>query len=181
MTIKLDPTSPLSNLRERDRGIAKTILGKIRPPDLTISPDGTPYLYRWHIIPRNQETNVYLHLQVTSDPERPLHDHPWDNQSVILAGGYKEIVQWEPPWQHPHEFQRWTGDVISRKAEEAHRLILPTAIPYTLTLFTTGPVRRDWGFWINNHKGRADWYSHKDCIIETKDGRALWRTPASAL
>jgi hypothetical protein len=123
--------------------------GNIYQPDLTIAPDGEPYLYRWHLLPCNKDRgNLYFHLQVASDPERPLHDHPWDNTSVILAGGYDEI--WD---EHPatstyaviRELRK--GDVVHRKAEEAHRLVLPKGIDYTMTLFFTGPKVKEWGFW----------------------------------
>jgi hypothetical protein len=134
---------------------ARSILGgHWRTPDLTIAPDGKPYLYRWHVIPRNDQANVYFHIQVDSDPERPLHDHPWANTSVILSGGYDEI--WNPtPWLAEPD-RMWksmmrrsrVGDVIHRTANEAHRLILPPEFKYTMTLFTTGPKVRPWGFWF---------------------------------
>lgn len=165
-------------LAEKDQRTAAAILGgELHAPDLEIAPDGTPYLYRWHVIPRNREANVYLHVQVASDPERPLHDHPWDNQSVILAGGYIEIVQKTPPLGRETRTTRYLGDTVHREAEEAHRLILPFSVPYTMTLFTTGPTRRTWGFWIANHRGYPTWYPHTDCIRETEDGRSLFIHP----
>ncbi len=119
----------------------------LRP--LILAPDGQPYLFRWHLVPHNNRANVYLHIQVASDPERPLHDHPWDNQSVILSGGYDEMFDLTPGHPHSRTLTRSLrkGDVVTRKAEEAHRLILPPGIPYTMTLFSTGPKRRAWGFW----------------------------------
>lgn len=149
-------TDYLDRLTAADCMLANGILkhrGGLRfcKPDLTIAPDGTPYLYRWHIIPRNEKANVYLHIQVASDPERPLHDHPWENTSVILSGGYDEV--WDPtPWDRLNDNRDVrklrAGDVVHRKATEAHRLILPPEIPYTMTIFSTGPVLRPWGFWF---------------------------------
>jgi hypothetical protein len=151
--------------------------GGWREPDVDIQPDGTPYLYRWHLIPRNAYgANAYLHVQVASDPERPLHDHPWDNQSVILAGGYIERQVRNMPWGIVEEPRRFAGQTISRKAEEAHRLILPPEVPYTMTLFTTGPVRRDWGFWLNDHRGYPTWLSHEECLVEV-DGGIQFKRP----
>lgn len=140
--------------------------GGIPEPDMTIAPDGKPYLYRWHVVPRNPIANVYFHLQVASDPERPLHDHPWDNTSVILAGGYTELYSPNPggKFHDVEEFARKPGDVIHRKAGHAHRLILPEGVKYTMTLFTTGPRIRDWGFWKDRQFTPA-----KD-VIETVDG-----------
>lgn len=163
-----------------DYHYAAGIVGRDRlfRPDLEIAPDGSPYLYRWHVVPRNRQANVYLHVQVASDPERPLHDHPWDNQSVIISGGYQEIINTNPPWGRQTTVLRGPGDVIHRKAAEAHRLILPEGTKYTLSLFSTGPVVRDWGFWFANHRGRPDWASHGECIIETPDGRSIFKEPA---
>lgn len=153
-------------LSTEDYQRAHKILGgdyQVHNPDLVIAPDGQPYLYRWHVIKRSSVANCYFHIQVASDPERPLHDHPWDNQSVILAGGYNETYNVDPrgdgnlpvsrsQQRRLNEFYEMTrkvrkGDVIHRKAEVAHRLVLPPEIPYTMTLFSTGPKRRDWGFW----------------------------------
>ena len=120
-----------------------------REPDETLAPDGRPYIYRWHVIPRRLVGgNVYCHLQVLDDPDRPLHDHPWDNQSVILAGGYIEHYQENPP-RGPRKVRRLrAGDVAQRKAGEAHRLILLG--DYSVSLFSTGPVIRKWGFWAGD-------------------------------
>lgn len=157
----------LDFLPNKDWVVGRSILGHWRDPDLIIAPDGNPYLYRWHVIPQNTKANVYFHIQVASDPERPLHDHPWDNTSVILSGGYDEI--WNPtPWLHepghtsreqpPRQLR--AGDVCHRRAGEAHRLILPPDIPYTMTLFTTGPRVREWGFWFED-----GWKSYKDVTV----------------
>lgn len=160
-------------LRSEDWEIASRFLGRLdRKPDVVIAPSGgQDYLYRWHLLPRNLDANVYFHLQVASDPERPLHDHPWDNQSVILAGGYQEVLQ-EQPFLVPTLEQRHKGQTIWRKAEVAHRLVLPITEPYTMTLFTTGAIRRDWGFWIN-----GTWHSHNDCITHDRQGKSTFHYP----
>ena len=148
--------SALDQLTNDDFATVRRVLGGVREPDLTIAgEDGEPYLHRWYVIPRNEEANFYLHLQVRSDPERPLHDHPWDNQSVILSGGYDEVLQDVPPLGHIRTVSRRKGQTCSRRAEAAHRLILPEGVPYTLTLFSTGPNVRAWGFHrIPNHSRR---------------------------
>lgn len=144
-----------------DKLIADEILGGngVWPkPDLVIAPDNAPYIYRWHVIPRNQRANVYFHIQVADDPERPLHDHPWDNMSVILAGGYDEHWNPTPRWGHADLILRkWRkDDTVHRRAGEAHHLYLPKEFPYAMTLFSTGPVIRDWGFWYPNGWRSAD-------------------------
>lgn len=120
---------------------------------IIIAPNGEPYLYRWHVVPRNDLANVYLHIQVRSDPERPLHDHPYDNQSVILAGGYDEVYVERQPFEgglyHPEQTRRLRrGDVVTRTAFTAHRLILPPSIRYSMSLFSTGPRFKEWGYWF---------------------------------
>ena len=137
-------------LSARDQEIMTALVGSInRQPDLTIAPHGVPYLYRWYVVPKDDDRGqVYFHVQVASDPDRPLHDHPWDNTSVIISGGYQELIC--APGQPVYVEYRNKGDVIFREASLSHRLILPDGVPYTMSLFTTGPVTRDWGFWITN-------------------------------
>lgn len=165
-------------LRQEDYQTACKYVFDQREADLIIAPDGRPYLYRWHVTQRNETGNVYLHLQVADDPERPLHDHPWDNMSVLLAGGYDELIQRDPPNGSLRKLPRNKGDVVFRKATEAHRLFLPVDTLYTLTLFTTGPAVQEWGFWIETD-GKARWVSHKECVEDLPDGRSVWVGPKS--
>lgn len=151
--------APNRNRREPGENWANPII---------IAPKGEPYLYRWHVVPRNEAANVYLHIQVQSDPERPLHDHPYDNQSVVLSGGYDEhYLPWPAEafmvrgsvggrFDNPAVRKLRKGDVVGRKAAEAHHLILPPDIPYTMTLFSTGPRYREWGFWYPD-----GWHHHE--------------------
>ena len=165
-------------ITEEDREIASNIIGSLyRPPDLVISPTGHgEYLFRWHIVRSREHANVYFHIQTQSDPERPLHDHPWDSTSVILAGGYDEIIDTDP---HGYEqgtrfhVMRKVGDVIHRPATWAHRLILPCQRTYSMSLFTTGPKVKDWGFFT-----RAGWVPFEDFTIET-NGRSQWKDSVS--
>lgn len=138
-------------LSEEDRRRGYELVGR-SSPDYIIRPlGGEPYLYRWHVIPRNKiGANIYLHVQVASDPVRPLHDHPWDFQSVILSGGYDEHLPIGRVIRSP-------GDVIHHRATDQHRLELPPGAAYSMSLFTTGPVRREWGFmtpdgWVRHDK-----------------------------
>lgn len=139
---------------------------------IILAPDGEPYLYRWHIIPYSREHGgCFLHLQVKSDPERPLHDHPWDNQSVILVGGYDEVMHCRlsgRPGYSRYTMYRRVGDVVQRKAEDAHRLILPPDVPYTITLFSMGPKRRSWGFWYPD-----GWHDNEQHVRWREDGVSI--------
>ena len=42
-------------------------------------------------------------------------------------------------------FERKAGDVIARKASDAHRLEIPEG-GRAVSIFMTGPVMREWGF-----------------------------------
>jgi len=159
---------------DHDKEIASQYIGSLyRPPDLVIAPKGYgEYLFRWYVIPRNREANVYFHIQTQSDPERPLHDHPWDNTSVILSGGYDEIIDTEPESimeGQCYTVQRNKGDVIHRPATWAHRLLLPLYHPYTMTLFTTGPKVRKWGFWKN-----GKFKPYEEVTVEAA-GKSTWK------
>ncbi len=124
-----------------------------RAPDFVVyTADGRPYLRRWWVIPRNPRFNIYLHHFAASDDDRALHDHPWWNISIILAGEYLEHLPgartkrrkaWRPwaPWR-----------LVFRRAAAAHRIeLLPALAPGHLrpawTLFITGRRVREWGFW----------------------------------
>lgn len=158
-----------------DQQIALQYIGDLlRAPDLVIAPEGHgEYLFRWYVVPRNRTGNVYFHIQTESDPERPLHDHPWDNTSVILSGGYDEIINMEPDHVKlgaPYYIaRRIKGDVIHRPATWAHRLIRPDNVPYTMSLFMTGPKVREWGFWENGQLT-----PFHEVTVET-EGKSSWK------
>jgi hypothetical protein len=163
-------------LSANDWDLLGNIIGNpLRYPDLVIAPDGVPYLYRWHVFPQNPAAGVYFHIQVQSDPERPLHDHPWDNTSVILSGGYNELWCSDPEIAQHGELRQQdypmrslhAGETVFRKAEEAHRLILPPEFTHTMTLFTCGAKRREWGFWYPD-----GWRPFTD-VTRTEDGRSV--------
>lgn len=105
------------------------------PPDVVI---GDHYLLRWWVIPRNPFCGVYLHDIRKSDDDSAFHDHPWQNTSILLLGGYIEHTP-------DGVFDRREGDVVHRPAGALHRLEM---IPgqRAISLFLTGPVERDWGF-----------------------------------
>lgn len=106
-----------------------------RAPDFVIGDD---YLRRWWVIPRNEGCNIYLHEILHSDDDRALHDHPWDNTSMLLAGSYIEHT--------PNGvYLRQAGSIVTRKATDLHRLEVPEG-GRAVSLFMTGPKVREWGF-----------------------------------
>jgi len=107
------------------------------------NPDGA-YMLRWYLVPRNPWLNLYLHKFLRDDEDRALHDHPWWFVSVMLRGGYREIVRLS-------ELRRAAPSIAFRKAEHQHRVVLwrddAGHIQPCWTLVLTGRKRRTWGFW----------------------------------
>lgn len=158
----------ISQITHDDWQLLGRVLGshsRIFKPDVTLAPDGNPYLFRWYLMDERDRGSVMIHMQVASDPERPLHDHPWDNQSLILSGRYVEELQVDPPYGRVVRAERRARDYIDRSAEWAHRLIVPEGVPYVLTRFTAGPKVRNWGFWY------PDGWHHNQRHVDECAGR----------
>lgn len=108
-----------------------------RAPDFVIGEERV-YMNRWWVIPRNREKNIFLHEILNSDDPRAMHDHPWENETYVIEGSYIEHTP-------EGKFLRTPGDIVRRAATALHRLeILPGG--RAVTLFTTGPTIREWGF-----------------------------------
>jgi hypothetical protein len=151
----------IATFRPRERGVETMYLrggeveheaGWSRPPDFVVGGWAKPYLLRWFLIPRNPVFNVYLHLFLRSDDDRALHDHPWVNLSILLAGRYVEETI-RAGGIH-RRTPRQAGQVKLRSPWAAHRIEL-TDGP-CLTLFITGPRLRSWGFHCAE-RGWVDW------------------------
>ena len=148
-----------------------------RAPDKVIGGEGDPYLRRWFLVPRNRWCNIYLHHFMRSDDDRALHDHPWWNASWLLRGAYDEILFAVPPMQKPPRLyrveRRVAGDLVSRRAQVAHRVRLLRGTDGreepVWTLFLTGPRLRDWGFWCP--QGWRHWREFTDPKDSGKIGR----------
>jgi len=130
-------------------------------PDFIIGPPDAPYLRRWWVVPRNRQSNVYLHEILKSDDDRALHDHPWANTSFLIEGSYTEITP-------EGEFVREAGSIVTREAAQAHRLVVADGAR-VISLFTTGPTIREWGF----HCPRG-WRHWKD-FVDSRDSGQIGR------
>jgi len=109
-----------------------------RPPDFLVGDPADPYLRRWHLLPRNDWFNIYLHHFLHSDDDRALHDHPYRwNVSWLLQGHY-----WE--WLPNGWAARAQGDIVFRWGASPHRIDLYRGP--CCTLFITGRRVREWGF-----------------------------------
>lgn len=129
-----------------------------RPPDFLIGGAVRPYIRRWWLIPRNRWFNIYVHQILRDDDDRALHDHPWLNVSIVLRGGYIEVLPDRRRLATPYlriadmpvvRKYRGPGSIVFRRAISAHRLELPVhsgGITYCWSLFITGPRIREWYF-----------------------------------
>lgn len=133
-------------------------------PDFFIGRPGDHQLQRWFVVPRNTESNVYLHRFLRSDEDRALHDHPWANKSWVLAGEYLEVMRDQSVTRREGEMTMW------RPAALAHRVELVTGP--VVTLFFTGPVIREWGFHCG---GSVGWRHWKDFVEEIPGGNHIGR------
>lgn len=136
----------------------KKFLEKIGRYRVILDREGTDrYLERFYLLLKNRKTfpfNIFFHIFLKSDPDGALHDHPWNYITVILKGGYWEIV----PVMYMGKIDRAdNGDMITERiwrgpghirrcmAESFHRIELEEGItPWTM--FIPGIRRREWGF-----------------------------------
>jgi hypothetical protein len=123
-----------------------------REPDFIIGGKDNPYLRRHWLIPRNRFFNVYVHEFLRSDDDRAHHSHPWlFNASWLIHGYYIEHTIKEGGLLV--RTRRVVGDWKFRWGAAPHRVELGTydAQPDACwTVFITGPVVRQWGFYCPN-------------------------------
>jgi hypothetical protein len=141
----------------------------LREPHFVIGKPGSVYMNRWYVLPRNRWFNIYLHEILRSDDDRALHDHPWVNASIVLKGGYWEVMPEHAPsvsWPVPPTRDVWrgAGSVVLRRPTAAHRLVMGSFEP-CWSLFVTGPNVRDWGFWCPR-----GWTSQSDFLSPANSG-----------
>lgn len=97
------------------------------------------YLKRFYIF-RSRLVSVFIHQFWMSDPDH-AHDHPWDNFTFILRGGYHETsADGTSVWRKRGYFKYRNGEVFHRLA------IGPHAAGQCLTLFIHGREKRKWGY-----------------------------------
>lgn len=151
-----------------------------RRPLASIYVDGELYMERWWLVKpdgvkpeweqmrggRFKDWGVRVHRILRSDLDRELHDHPWPNVSIVLRGGYAEILPTDPgqaaKWDNAHFISKWRspGSVVRRKSGDRHRIYIPEG-QEAWTIFITGPWERDWGFYT-----RTGWQYWRDFLKE---------------
>jgi len=106
--------------------------------------------------------SIRLHNIRRSDTDRALHDHPWENISVILEGEMVEVVpleQSQPCMMDQtkySQYRRRPGDIIARKATDRHRLIIPEG-QSVWTMFIMGAYEQPWGFYDPHLGVKVPW------------------------
>lgn len=167
-----------------------------RPPHFVIrrNVDDGVYMNRWYVIPRNRWFNIYLHNTLLDDFDESLHDHPWWNISVVLWGGFWEVMpRYRPLYpdlaldvmQGVEPFRRvWRrpGSIVFRRATDAHRLELDRIVRPAFreevkpswSLFITGPRKRTWGFWKKD-----GWVPYTD-VVDHGESSSIHKTRAPA-
>ena len=120
-----------------------------RKPDFIIGTKERPYIRRWWLTPRaDARWKTYLHNIMRDDDDRALHDHPCDNISIVVWGGYIEHLP------GGKKKMRRAGHIVFRKAEQAHRIELRKRKDGTTitawTIFIFAKKRREWGFHCPN-------------------------------
>ncbi len=100
--------------------------------------DGAAYMERYYLCTLFG-VRCYLHRFLASDPDRGLHNHPWDwSRSLILSGHYFEVRK--------GSCKRFTPGMTNRIGpNDFHRIILPKDVS-TWTLFCHGERIQGWGF-----------------------------------
>ena len=143
---------------------------------------GQPYLDRLRVF-QTPLFGLYLHRIHTPDVDRDPHTHPWWFVSLVLSGGYDELV-WDHPedigspaardairWARKRTRGRWSLRTVGRS--QAHRITDVRGVLWTLVL--TGPRRASWGFWTP--MGFVDWRDYLTAGEMTEDA-ALWGGPS---
>lgn len=116
---------------------------------IDIGADGDPYLDRLRLL-ETPLFSIYLHHIHRPDKETDPHDHPWPFWSVVLCGGYSEVV-WpdkeNPGWEKHRRRGRWSLRRMPLRA--AHIITRVTGPLWTLVI--TGRKRGTWGFYPGGH------------------------------
>lgn len=150
-------------------------------PSFVIGSKDRPYMKRWWIIPRNRFFNIYLHNVLRDDDDRALHDHPWPNMSIVLAGGYWEVtpdgrfwrapgsIRLRSPWaRHRLELDRHEIEAGFDTVMNISTLTRPARPAWSL--FVTGPNVRNWGFWCKRPDGTERFVPWQDFVHPNDPG-----------
>lgn len=91
-----------------------------------------------------------LHHWLAPDDARAFHDHPWGFVTFVLRGSYTDVSPGVV--DHLNAFA-----VRVRHAQHQHT-VHPDPVKGAWTLVITGPIVRDWGFWVQGRFRKANKY-----------------------
>lgn len=135
----------------------------LRWPHTDIVLEGKLYLRRYYMSPRHWKKRLFLHHIVLPDSGRDVHSHPWAFRSLILAGGYRELVVWPTHRILKHlEINHSFGALLNNPASHVHRIL--TVKPHTWTLVLTGKAVNVWGFWVKDASGQYSFVDHNNYL-----------------
>lgn len=131
---------------------------------------GREYLRRRRAI-QTPWFSIFVHRLEVPDPGEDLHDHPWPFVSLILRGGYTEVVDeardaTNHAWVSartgvtlaaPRRWGAWSVHTV--RLDQVHRIVRLDRSP-TWTLVVTGRRCREWGFYTPSGFVAADEYDH---------------------
>ncbi len=111
---------------------------------ITANNEGSSYMSRWCLIPKNRFFNIYLH-RFTGPDQRVMHDHPWISLGYVLYGRLYEAFAKNATDEVRY---RWinSGKWTYRNSKFLHYLHLSRNTPCVWTIFITGPKIKSWGF-----------------------------------
>jgi hypothetical protein len=151
---------------------------RLIPNRETIGREDCPLMYRWELL-ATRWGKVMVHRFVPGVEDPDLHDHPWSFVTVVLAGGYDDLVRcprcegsgrrigidrrakhtYEAAivvdCQHCHGRGRVVGEALRagmirfRSAGHAHATRAGDRGAWTIVF--AGPTTRLWGFWREGH------------------------------
>lgn len=118
---------------------------------------GEPYLERYHLFRLPGGGGAYIHRFLSSDPDRGLHDHPWNRAlGIVLAGGYVEQRLID---NRVVERTLGAGMINRLSGDDFHRVILPHE-HHAWTFFMHTAKVRDWGFLTIGESGEPLYTAH---------------------
>jgi len=147
------------------------------------------YLIRYYIV-KSKYFNLFIHQFLRSDRD-DLHDHPWNFCTFLVRGSYTE-KKWNEKEQRVQTIRRKVGRrnknrFVFRKATDQHQVLVDRDLKLAekdqaaLTIFMSGPTKREWGFvkevWVDDPPFEISPGVVIDIHMQHKERRWVdWRT-----
>jgi hypothetical protein len=136
--------------------------------------DDSLYASRYWLIKQRSwcPISMRLHYYAHGDTGEDYHDHPWNNRTLVLTGGFAEAKMTVDGWTRMSFLK--AGDTKWRSSEEFHRII---SVQYhgTWSLFIMYRKRKSWSFLVFDEQGGhivpwRDWMRMKGKPIDPSHG-----------